>query len=468
MSGTLLFSPVLLLSLLCVTALVNATPHHLRGVSPQDYSRYEESDRFVCGDGSEIARDAINDDYCDCEDGSDEPGTSACHNGVFYCANEMHTPQFIHSNNVNDGVCDCCDGTDEYDSGVECENTCYEAGRIAREEAERLRKMQEEGYVKKLTLIEQGTKIMQEKRNRVDVLNAEIEEASALCDRLEETRKSAETPEKEAKKSHDDSWKERVEEQLSRAVAWLFSLLDTNEDNIISPLEVKEHPLLSSTQSEEEEGEVEEGSETTDEEKEMDFDAFKDELFGDIHEKFCDHDAFVPTLKDSEKPPYDEATQQLIDAANEARDAYSKAEKVLRDLTTELNKINKQLEHDVGEDNVLAPFLDECLEYIDREYKYRLCFFDRVTQEPKSGGRKTKLGGWSGWGENYTSATFNNGEKCWNGPARSMEITIECGIENELKNVGEPNRCEYAATLATPAACAQPSSSSSSQGHDEL
>lgn len=67
----------------------------------------------------------MNDDYCDCpQDGSDEPSTSACPVGRFYCAHsgggggggEHHNS--VPSSRVNDGVCDCCDGSDEWDGRI--------------------------------------------------------------------------------------------------------------------------------------------------------------------------------------------------------------------------------------------------------------------------------------------------------------------------------------------------------------
>lgn len=65
-----------------------------------------------------IPFESVNDDYCDCTDGSDEPSTSACVNGTFYCDTQYHKKPIrfleVPSSRVNDGICDCCDGSDEW------------------------------------------------------------------------------------------------------------------------------------------------------------------------------------------------------------------------------------------------------------------------------------------------------------------------------------------------------------------
>lgn len=41
--------------------------------------------QFQCGDGQMISIEYVNDDFCDCKDGSDEFTTNACSNGIFFC-----------------------------------------------------------------------------------------------------------------------------------------------------------------------------------------------------------------------------------------------------------------------------------------------------------------------------------------------------------------------------------------------
>jgi hypothetical protein len=91
-------------------------------------------DTFSCLDGSAIiSYSEVNDNYPDCSDASDEPGTGIFANSTFYCENKHETPKEIRGWSVGDGICDCCDGSDEfYNSHVKCPTSCTntEADRI--------------------------------------------------------------------------------------------------------------------------------------------------------------------------------------------------------------------------------------------------------------------------------------------------------------------------------------------------
>ena len=100
------------------------------------------------GDSPVIPASAVNDNFCDCLNGIDEPKTSACagvsagfggsfeeavksyhaeleksehhevsefhaYPNLFFCKNELSKSKFIYSSHVQDGFCDCCDGSDE-------------------------------------------------------------------------------------------------------------------------------------------------------------------------------------------------------------------------------------------------------------------------------------------------------------------------------------------------------------------
>jgi protein kinase C substrate 80K-H len=82
-------------------------PSQIRGLTNVEYGQYSpQNGNFTCLDRSRtIPFSSINDNYCDCQDGSDEPGTSACAKGSFWCKNEGHIGGWVLSSRVGDGIC---------------------------------------------------------------------------------------------------------------------------------------------------------------------------------------------------------------------------------------------------------------------------------------------------------------------------------------------------------------------------
>ncbi|KAJ2163038.1 hypothetical protein GGF46_000224 [Coemansia sp. RSA 552] len=161
-----------------------ATAKLPRGVDPALAAHYQEGSEFECLDGSKrIPYSQVNDDYCDCADGSDEPGTSACNNGTFYCENRGHLPGHLEAGRVNDGVCDydvCCDGSDEWGTDAGCSNRCEELGaehrRTAAEEAQR----NTEGQQRLAALVAEARVERVKKAEELQRLNGALDEAEAM------------------------------------------------------------------------------------------------------------------------------------------------------------------------------------------------------------------------------------------------------------------------------------------------
>jgi hypothetical protein len=70
---------------------------------------------FTCANGQ---KGYLNDDYCDCPDGLDEPATSACahllvHQRTFRCIGIDSTEVVLFASRLRDGIRDCADGSDE-------------------------------------------------------------------------------------------------------------------------------------------------------------------------------------------------------------------------------------------------------------------------------------------------------------------------------------------------------------------
>ncbi|KAK0083151.1 hypothetical protein PV325_009236 [Microctonus aethiopoides] len=220
----------------------------IRGISISVNSLYTPNTDFECLDGSgKITFDKVNDDYCDCGDGSDEPGTSACSNGSFFCQNSGYKSLHISSGRVNDGICDCCDGTDEYTSDKHCVNICDELGKEANAEAEKTAQLFKEGNKIRIEMMAQGKKLKNEHTVKLTKYKSDYEEAELVKKEKEIIRNEAEEREKvalEKYKPHEPEPTQSVNNegddrgQLTEAEEY-FKMLDKDESGTVTMLEIQ-------------------------------------------------------------------------------------------------------------------------------------------------------------------------------------------------------------------------------------
>ncbi|VDO31648.1 unnamed protein product [Haemonchus placei] len=168
---------------------------------------YKRSFEFMCLDGSKsIPYDSVNDDYCDCDDGSDEPGTSACPDAKFHCVNKGHIAKDIPSSRVDDTICDCCDGSDELYSKVECPNICEELGRKTREESKKQAEIARKGFAARKVLAMEGQKLRDEKVQAAAPLKEEREKLLPTREELLKKKNTAVERESALKDKHKEAW----------------------------------------------------------------------------------------------------------------------------------------------------------------------------------------------------------------------------------------------------------------------
>jgi protein kinase C substrate 80K-H len=178
---------------------------------------YKNPETFMCISNPSITIPIaqVNDDYCDCPDGSDEPGTAACSyisplsppqpsmgkSGTvnetlalpgFYCKNKGHIPSYIPFTNVNDGVCDyelCCDGSDEYDGvgGVKCEDQCAKIGKEWRKQDEIRQKSLDAARQRRKDLLAEAARLRKEVEDRIITLKTQVEGHTLKVEALEKS-----------------------------------------------------------------------------------------------------------------------------------------------------------------------------------------------------------------------------------------------------------------------------------------
>lgn len=571
-----------------------------------------------CRDGSgRFSREQLNDDFCDCPDGTDEPGTSACPEAKFYCKNAGHTPVTIFSSRVNDGICDCCDGSDEYDSNITCKNTCWEAGKAAREKLKKKVATYKSGVVIRNQEVERAKEAYAKDEAELAKLKGEEKILQGLVDKLKEQKRLIEKAEEEerlrkekeekrikeaekqaavekgapdasqdvdSKETHDHVQEDEnkvaeehdvhatdhdnratdhdnhaaesgasVEQQgsvnkddISVEAGTLDELL--HKESAVPTLE-KDHSSdnpeglsreelgrmvasrwtgesVSEVSKDDKKGHEDEqeipepAKEALEDELEIpepaeeNYDGYHSEVEDDRHkyedeefdhesedEYVDDHDEHVESYKsdddqkDLTEPGHaswlDKIQQTVqnvfqkfnffrtpvdLSEASRVRKEYDDANSKLSKIQSKISNLAEKLKHDFGKDKEFYSFYDQCFETKEGKYTYKVCAYKKASQA--EGHSSTNLGRWDKFEESYRVMHFSGGDKCWNGPDRSLKVRLRCGLSNELNDVDEPSRCEYVAVLSTPALCVEEklkelqnkldAMSSKQPGHDEL
>jgi len=203
------------------TAAAASTP---RGISPEFLKYYGNKDTFTCISHPSIiiSSSKVNDNSCDCPDGSDEPGTSACAyldplsppqplpgsvsgttnttNALpgFWCENKGHIGSYLPFLYVNDGVCDyelCCDGSEEFSGtgGIKCPNKCAEIGKEWRRVDQERRENLERANKRRRTMVKEAKELRRQIESKIEALNSEVKDLEIketdLKNRLQEAER---------------------------------------------------------------------------------------------------------------------------------------------------------------------------------------------------------------------------------------------------------------------------------------
>lgn len=535
-----------------------------------------------CERGNIMPASALNDGYCDCPDGSDEPGTSSCSSVVaeekFVCRNEGHEQTLVSLSRVEDGICDCCDGSDE-PSGV-CQDSCREAAARAAEAARQEEWVRTNGGLKRREMACEA----QEKMNRAQQDLDETKEKISTEERtLETVQADLDAARENQRLAIDADARSRMYEALGldslepdRVYKILVDLATTTDATSLLVNLIKEANGLPydeltydrfahcpfSTPDDAEQGDeygyhVEKDDELSVEDEEgMDVDesfedeeSIIDEVEGDI-ESFSaldQEEETTPELddgmsdEDAEKMakaraemasfmgddvvhdgayeyggynfPEDDDDDYMYGYGSRSRDDYhyppstaeedvnsessrdvdddedasslfslskyrrtgeevmsSRELKAMKALEEKVEKMSSKLKkrknkHEkakavlagdfagVPEDRALLGLRDTCLKHDNQGYTYEICFFDRAKQGHTSLGKFRRV---ETDEKNASKMFFDQGQSCYNGPKRSLTVEFVCGIENEIKEIDEPETCVYVASVGTPAVCPVP------------
>ena len=157
-------------------------------------------------------------------------------------------------------------------------------------------------------------------------------------------------------------------------------------------------------------------------------------------------------------------------AVTTARSQRDSAKTSLTNTQNDLNNAKSDLERDYGADDIFRALKDKCITKDSGEYTYELCFLGATKQKPKKGGGDTTMGNFVSITSEYVDSDvdaegkglgvgervvlkYENGQHCWNGPARSTLVVLACSAQEEIWRVSESEKCVYRMEVGTAAVC---------------
>lgn len=446
--------------------LVSGSIGRIAGVSDENQLLYEPIEvdgvkKWKClGSNTYIDFDQINDDICDCPDGSDEPGTHACpmEGLTFHCSNKGHFAQDIPRFMVGDGVCDydvCCDGSDEYVSG-KCPDKCKEVHeqylefkKVITEDIQNASKVQNE-------LIDRAKDVKKVIRNKLDGFVLEKQKTIDRIPLLEKQLKAS------LRASTDDLVFSKISSFTTSISAKITQLINFNNENtqkiqalenILSDLITNYNPNFNDAAVKSAVNNYQNYLSNKQEE------SFHHDIVEEI-EKLNEHSK---TLKITGTTPtisnmihhyieglfrFFSEDDVILSSSSETLEAeIQSAKRKLTKLESDIKDYKEDLTRNYGPNDILRAVAGSWINSRNGEYEYRVGLLDSVYQD------NNHLGVYKDFDSSTNSLVYTEGHRCWNGPKRSARVKLICGSESKILQVSEPEKCEYHIDLATPLGC---------------
>lgn len=442
---------------------------------------------FTCLDQSmTIPLSSLNDGKCDCPDGSDEPGTNACLNGHFYCANVGGKPKLIPSHKVNDGVCDCCDGSDESDNtNFQCANVCTRLVEMSHQSREMIYSRIRAGIAVKEESVKETRSEYQQTKKEIRDLHQDLDNYQHELDRLKrvqrEKKKLWKIEQRQLQGISEEQYadlKRRKAEYVNKppkakpvsqepdphglrvpfdenlnGVDWD---VDEGVEEMIfhatprpPPLHRRDAHSQSSHDSQVNRDRIQKRKRKWEEmqKKHKDQEATAKEslnFLGLAREKISD--LMSKALGTDQPKSYKEyqAVTKEIEDLNNARN----------EVQSTLYRLEKKFKYNLGEENVWWPIAGKSFEISKDGSDYQLTIFEHMLQrQTGSIWFGTGYGTFEGFNATNRTMRYESGQLCYEGPPRRTEVVLYCGSVNKLLDMEEVDRCVYRAHFETPLCC---------------